>query len=225
MASQSSTHLYRILSFRHVVSLFESRELYFAPPGAWDDPYEKVLVHKRSHTFFAQCWCKKAVSDAMWRIYSPDRASLRIRTSRSKLSRALKCANEAGNFGYLVNDVEYLRSSDVDARISQIAKDLRATYDSRRAADALLVKRDAFDHEAEVRVIVHDKIAEDDSKPKPALRVPIDPHLLVESIFFDPRADEAFVRMCTYYLQEAVKFKRQIATSALYKIRDPVVVE
>jgi hypothetical protein len=48
MAATSSTYLYRILDFRHVVDLLESKELHFVSPSQWEDPYEKVLVHRRS---------------------------------------------------------------------------------------------------------------------------------------------------------------------------------
>ena len=66
MLNSRHPYLYRIMPLRHVVDLFESRELYFASPESWDDPYEKVLRHKGSTSAFAQCWCTRAVSDAMW---------------------------------------------------------------------------------------------------------------------------------------------------------------
>lgn len=65
MSAPTSTHLYRILGFKHLVDLLEFEDLHFVAPSQWEDPYEKVLVHKRSHAMFAQCWSKKAASDAM----------------------------------------------------------------------------------------------------------------------------------------------------------------
>lgn len=225
MAISESPYLYRILSYRHVLDFFETGELHFAPPNSWDDPYEQILRHKDSHLFFAQCWCKRAVSDAMWRIYSPDRTALRIRTTRSKLTAALKSEKDRSNFGYLIDDVKYMSANKVKSHIAQVATELRTNYNSRRAADALLVKRDAFDHEAEVRILLNDKSTTDKSKPKPALRVPVDPHLLIDSVYFDPRADDAFVRMCTHYLKTSIKFSRLIGKSALYRSHEQVVVE
>lgn len=225
MAATSSTHLYRILGFRHVVDLLESKELHFVSPSHWEDPYEKILVHKRSHAIFAQCWSKKAASDAMWRIYSADRTAVRIRTTRSKLQRELSKHKESSEVDFLIGDVEYLPSTEVNIRIAAVATDLKQKYQSRRAADALLAKREAFDHEAEVRVIIHDRRLTVRTKPQPFYRLPVGTDGLVDSIFFDPRADDAFVRMATYYLENSVKFEGAVSKSALYRVREPIIVE
>lgn len=224
MTTAETTYLYRILSYRHVIDLFESRELHFSSPLSWDDPYEKILVHKQSNLFFAQCWCKKAASDAMWRIYSPDKSSLRIRTTRSRLLAAMKAANKNDDYGFVIKDVEYLPVSEIDSRISSIAKELRNSYNSRRAADALLLKRDAFDHEAETRIIVHSNNTKPQTKPEKSYRVAIDPHSLIDNIYFDPRVDDGFMRMCKYYLNERIGYNKTVKKSALYRIKEPVVV-
>ena len=219
-----SPHLYRILSYRHVIKMFADRELYFASPRSWDDPYEKALVHKYSDALFAQCWCKKAVSDAMWRIYSTDRTSLRIQTTRHQLKKTLTAAQGTEKFDFLIEDVQYKTAKLVDAHISQIAKDLRIEYNVRRAEDALLVKRDAFDHEEEVRVIVHDQTATD-AVERSGFKVRIDPHELIDSIYFDPRADDAFMDLCRNYIECSIGFKGKIGKSALYRLREPEVVK
>ena len=225
MASNSSTHLYRILSFNHVVDLLESKELHFVSPSQWEDPYERILVHRRSHAIFAQCWTKKAASDAMWRIYSANRTAVRIRTNRVKLQRELSRHKNRSEIDFLIGDVVYLSLSEVNKRINAVAADLKQKYLPRRAADTLLAKRQAFEHEAEVRVIIHDRKLTTRTKPKPFYRIPVDTNTLIDSIFFDPRSDEAFVKMATHYLENSLQFKGKIAKSALYRVRDPIVVE
>lgn len=225
MAAVASTYLYRILGFRHVVDLLESKQLHFVSPSLWEDPYEKVLVHQRSHALFAQCWSTKAASDAMWRIYSADKTAVRIRTTRTKLEGELSECKKKNSIDYLIEDVEYLSASEVNTRISDVVKALKGDYKSRRATDALLVKRDAFDHEAEVRVIVHDQKLTAKVKQKPFLRLRVDPDVLIDSIYFDPRADDAFVKMCTYYLENSLNFQGVIRKSALYRTRELIVVE
>jgi hypothetical protein len=160
----------------------------------------------------------------MWRIYSADRTSLRIRTTRHKLEKALIAAQRANSFEFLIEDVEYKTSRLVDLHISQVARDLRIEYNVRRAEDALLVKRDAFDHEEEVRVIVHDQTAID-AGDRSGFKVGIDPHEIIDSIYFDPRADDAFMDLCTQYFTRSIGFKGQIARSGLYRLREPVVVK
>jgi hypothetical protein len=202
-----------------VVDLFETQQLYFAPPSSWEDPYERVLQHKRSDRFFAQCWSKKSVSDAMWRIYSPERTGIRIRTSREKLISSLKENKAATDTGFLVRDVNYVTLGELNQGLSKIASALRTKYVSRKAADALLLKRDAFDHEAEVRAILNASKASAGAK---SLRVPIDPHLFIENIYFDPRVDPTFEKVCTHYLISALGYKGKIGRSSLYKDRDVI---
>jgi len=66
-------YLYHILPFHRLVEVFETRQLYFSSPTTWDDPYEETVAGNLVNWVSAQCWCKLGVSDAMWRIYSPDR--------------------------------------------------------------------------------------------------------------------------------------------------------
>ena len=207
------------------MDFLESKELHFVSPSQWEDPYERILVHKRSHAIFAQCWSKKAASDAMWRIYSADRTAVRIRTTRAKLQRELSSHKASSEVDFLIGDVGYLPSAEVNTRIAAVATDLKQNYQSRRAADALLAKREAFDHEAEVRVIIHDRRLTARTRLRPFYRLPIGTEGLIDSIFFDPRADDAFVKMATYYLVNSLNFEGTISKSALYRVREPVIVE
>ncbi|WIX26833.1 DUF2971 domain-containing protein [Xanthomonas arboricola pv. corylina] len=204
--------------------MFDTKELYLASPASWDDPYERILKHQRSDRFFAQCWCKKSVSDAMWRIYSQDRTGIRIRTTKQKLFKSLRSFKEIREIGWLVKDVRYASARKINKEISKIADELRVNYTARRAADALLIKRDAFDHESEVRIVVDDRRA-DNTLVLDSLRVPVDPHDLIENVFFDPRVDPTFERVCTHFLKTKLKYRGNIGRSSLYKDRDSLVVE
>src|SRR5690606_26045303 len=46
MMKNSAGRLYRIMNFHHVVQLFERKELFFAHPSSWQDPYETRLIHR-----------------------------------------------------------------------------------------------------------------------------------------------------------------------------------
>jgi hypothetical protein len=85
-------HLFRIMSFRHVIDMFEAKSLHMSMPWSWDDPYEKLVDYSRQERVFAQCWSKRETSDAMWRIYSPDRMGLCVRTTRARLTQVLQSA-------------------------------------------------------------------------------------------------------------------------------------
>lgn len=204
------------MPLKHVVDLFETRELHFASPEEWDDPYEKVLRHKGSSSAFAQCWCTKAVSDAMWRIYSPDRTAVRIRSTRAKVLAVGARIKATSQATFRLDEVSYRSAKEIDAELDAIASELTKKFSMKRATDALFVKRDAFDYEAEVRAVAFLQ-PHKDSQPPGFLRVQIDPYNFVESILFDPRAEGTYVQMATYFLRNALNFQSPISRSALYR--------
>ena len=212
----SSQYLYRIMPLRHVVDLFETRELHFARPGTWEDPYEKVLRHRGSSSVFAQCWCTRAVSDAMWRIYSPDRTAVRIRSTREKVLSVGARIKATSHATFRLDEVIYKTARDVDYELEIIANELKKKFSMKRAIDALFFKRDAFDYEAEVRAIAFMQPQKDVDPPE-SLRVRIDPHYFVDSILFDPRAETSYVKMATYFFRRGLNFEGPIARSALYR--------
>lgn len=216
MLSSNHQYLYRIMPLRHVVDLFESRELHFASPESWDDPYEKILRHKGSSFAFAQCWCTRAVSDAMWRIYSPDRTAVRIRSTRAKLQAVGARIKATSHATFRLDEVVYQQAKNVDIGLATIAEELKKKFCMKRAIDALYLKRDAFDYEAEVRAIAFLQPRMDVQPPK-QLRVRVDPHHFVDSIFFDPRADETYVRMASYFLRRSLHFEGPVSRSGLYR--------
>lgn len=214
-------YLYRILSLRHVVDMFESSELHFASPSSWDDPFEQLLKHKDTGNIFAQCWTRRSVSDAMWRIYSPDHSALRIRVTKGRLSDALDAAKARFKISARIEPVSYLKAGEVKQRLNEIAVDLRKKYSVRRASDSLLIKRDSFDHEAEIRVIL---LSRSSAEIRTSCRVAIDPHSLIENIYFDPRVDPLFEKIAKHFLRTKLKYKGQIKKSSLYRVPSSIDV-
>jgi hypothetical protein len=217
--------LFRITSFRHVIDMFEAKHLQLSHPSAWDDPYERLVEHARQESVFAQCWSKRETSDAIWRIYSPDRMGLSIRTTRSPLAQALEEANATTPIQYFVMEVKYLAEAAAVERANVLVHDAESAGQTVRGVMAsLLVKRAAFDHEAEVRVIVHLLGDSPYGGAGPMLRLPIDPHRLVDQIVFDPRADPVLMRMCTHYLRNSLNYKGEITRSRLYDKSEYMIV-
>lgn len=219
----SDPSLFRILPFHRVVQLFETCRLHFAPPASWADPFETKLKHPNATRIFAQCWCKKGVSDAMWRIYSPDSLGVRIRTTRPLLQATLASAAKQVNARILVKRVRYLPESELSNQLEAIADELYQSYSVRLACEPLFMKRRAFHHEAEVRAVAY--VPQDSSTDlSQGLKVPCDPHTLVQSVLVDPRAPKEFVQAYRYYLREKLGFAGRVAQSALYAETEPLEV-
>lgn len=212
------------MNFHHVVQLFERRELFFAHPSSWQDPYETRLVHHENHKIYAQCWCSKGVSDAMWRIYSPNHLGVRISTSTKKLRQALEKAKKQAGFDFRLGEVGYLSQFNLNKKARALHAELADSFDISKAIDLLYMKREAFNHEAEYRVVLVDHTAEVGKIAK-GLTVTINPMQLIDRILIDPRAPDELTAALTYYFTEKIGFKKKVQRSVLYKAPVTLVVE
>ncbi|MDP2023973.1 MAG: DUF2971 domain-containing protein [Hydrogenophaga sp.] len=224
LGESKSTNLYRIVPFERAVQLFTRRTLYFSSPRAWDDPYEVAVEHSHSNSMFAQCWSSKSMSDAMWRIYSPNALGIRIGTTRQRIHSELTKALKAGQIGkFSIKDVRYAKSKVVQTNFRNLSKILEKTSQFEFAVAALTIKRDAFEHEQEVRVVV----ADDEWSSENNLlgrEVQVDPVELVRSILVDPRAPEEYLAAYKHYFEEVLGFKGNVARSGLYATPEHFVV-
>lgn len=212
----SAGRLYRILDFSRAVQIFEKESLYFAHPQAWDDPYEARVEHQSSHALFAQCWCQLGVSDAMWRIYSPNHMGVRISTTTTKLSAAVRSTTRPLGYGWKAGPVNYLSQHDLNLRVREITASLRKKFDLATAVNILYMKREAFTHESEWRATIYCPDVDRASVQK-GVSVTVNPHKVIDSILLDPRAPQELVDAFTYYFKEKLKFKGRVMRSVLYK--------
>jgi len=215
--------LYRILPFHRVVQLFQSHRLHFSHPSTWEDPYETRLRHPMSSRIYAQCWCKKGVSDAMWRIYSSNALGVRIRTTRSRLRKVLTAEKMTSVINFKIKDVRYLQESVLNYEVEAVADELSQKLSFTDASSPLFMKRLAFRHEAEVRAVILC------NEPTPVdvrdgVNIHVDPHELISTVLVDPRAPDEFVSAYRHYLQDELGFTGRVQKSGLYAEHDPLEV-
>ena len=95
--------IYRIMTIERLSELFNKGQLIFPQVKAWEDVYENFLL-KSNFTdsdgsdfqidddfeeYFGQCWSLTKDSDALWRIYSPDKKNIRVKTTIRKIAELL----------------------------------------------------------------------------------------------------------------------------------------
>lgn len=215
----SPQFLYRIVRYERLVEMLQTDEWHFAHPSTWEDPYEVRIQNNLSHRLFAQCWCRKGVSDAMWRIYSPDRLGVRIRTRVDRLHAALHASATQAALGFRTARVKYVNELEYIVRAAKIAADLKTRVTFARASAHLLLKRPAFEHEAETRVVVAD-LSENAREGTRGFKIKLDSKSLIESVLVDPRAPDAFVDTYRHYLKDVLGFKGAVKKSLLYRSDD-----
>jgi hypothetical protein len=215
--------IYRIASQDRIISLFRNRQNSIGQPSKWKDKFENFQLALggtldgepfdysfRDH-FLGQCWHTDAYSEAMWGIYAndADKRYLRIKSTPEKLLKALIKAHPlASQDTCFIGKVQYLG----EKAIKEFASVLELS--AARFAQSLLMKRRAFKHESEVRLLY---FSDGTSIANGFHSYDIDPHEMITQIMADPSrprgkqwtADLAMLRRET-------GFKGEIKRSKLY---------
>tara|TARA_R110000868_G_scaffold194517_3_gene439950 strand:+ start:258 stop:998 length:741 start_codon:yes stop_codon:yes gene_type:complete len=158
------TRIYRVFPQDYFFELFEEKKNALVLPAMWHDPFENVVLRssvKMSNgeigifgfhdQVYGQCWSLHRASDAMWQIYSKDRRSIRVRTTVGQLIDSLSLRNDDWtNTSCFIGCVDYL----TDNGLGKFAKDVfKNGISPLSIAHSLMVKRKAYVHEKEVRLI------------------------------------------------------------------------
>lgn len=214
-------HLYRIIPFDILLEMLNDKVLTLVPTCKWEDVYEnflfketilkngeKVYTDDMSKRFYGQCWSSSVSSDALWRIYSPDKKSVRIRTSFGKMKAILPNDDD-----YLLGKVQYVYQSKIENDLENLRQFTQKQLDT-LILESLLVKRNSFSHEKEYRLVCHDNSGSNTPKPVKLLSIKPD---FIERIDFDPRADKVYRDRCKKILVELCHYpEKQIGQSRLY---------
>lgn len=209
-ATARDKYVYRIISFSRLLELLAMKENVLVKPGKWADPFENFIV--RSQHAFGQCWTLHSASDAMWRIYSPEANAVRIRSTIRMLAESLTMAGAGTMSGEaFIGRVKYLKNSS----LMTFAEDAVSNPSPARAvAKTLLVKRTAFQHEREVRLLF---IADDSgSSGRDWFSYSVDPNALVDQIMLDPRMTEQDAKKIKQVIKVTTGFAGIIKRSLLY---------
>jgi hypothetical protein len=218
-------HIYRILNFDYLAEWFETGKLPLLSPAKWEDPFEKlfqqavypdqVSLNYQRARMYGLCMTMNGISDALWRVYSPQQYGIRIKTTPSIIGEALSNSTELVLGQTYLGKVNYKKQSDLVAHARTIKENLEKNPETKTVAEAMLLKRTAFQHEKEVRIIhlTADSNAKDD-----LYYFSIDPHKVIQSILVDPRASDVRFKTIKRYFSKVCSYKGSINQSQLYKL-------
>jgi hypothetical protein len=225
-ASQGDDFVYRIIKTCRLFDLLSASKNVLVRPKLWDDPFEnfilsshfirngeRVTIGHRDH-FYGQCGTFQRASDAMWRIYSPDSRAIRIRSTIRRLAESLSTwrGHRAGQEAF-IGRVRYLKSQDLLAFGRSLLQGHEGPLTDRNLARTLLVKRPAFKHEREARLLF---TPQDFHRFKSdLLRYPVKPNSLIDQVMLDPRMGKAEAAILKQKIR-AAGFAGEIKRSLLY---------
>lgn len=225
--------VYRIITKDRLLELFQKGKNTLAHPSKWDDPYENFILKSKVRmksgevkvfdfhdNIYGQCWSCHKASDAMWRIYSPNKDGIRIKSTIKKLLSSLYNGNvNKPSMSCVIGKVEYLTEIKLNKYANSIYVNGALSKDN--LFRSLLVKRRAFKHENEVRLLYFDLDYINTGK---LFSFEINPHELIDQIMIDPRKSYSDYLMIKDEIKEKTGFSRAIKRSLLYKAPEELVL-
>lgn len=212
-------YIYRIMPVHRLFEIFESNEITLVDPEKWDDPFENLVLKGfidgvfdeypaakviRNH-IYGQCWTLHKETDAMWRIYSADKQGVKVRcTARNLLTSILENNTAFDKEGIYLGKVDYVPQKTL-LTILQSSGLFGADV-----ARTLLLKRQEFKHEAEVRLIFT-------RASKEVKKLKIKPEDVFDEIVFDPRMNK---HIYNSYAQSILSngYSKRVAQSLMYQL-------
>ena len=219
-------NIYHIMSEDYVFSLFTDRENVLSQVHNWKDKFENFQLklggmidnEKFDYGFkndlVGQCWTRHSLSEAMWGIYAndPKKRYLRIRSTPRKLLTSLVDAHpDMPDDNCFVGGVEYKTEKGLKTYLENNGN---LDVSPIRFAQSLLLKRRAFRHESEIRLIYFGDAKKYDAKG--LYRYKVDPHQMITQIFADPNRDRRNWKADRDAIKVATGFKGEIKRSKIY---------
>lgn len=235
--------IYRIFPLWAFEDLLRVRRLVLVPPSYWQDPLEDIsasIMMQRPdnaqkelagylHSARCQCWTFEAGSDSLLRAYSrvtidplhqrncePRNEGVMVRTTPRKLSQALTSFAERVTWGkFYLGRVQYLANGEAVKKVCHVLCDKGPLEMGRGEcrAQSLLLKRKAFAHEDEVRLIW---ICDDRRDVDEPMSANVVPNQFIDEVTFDPRL-MSFERREREDSAKALGYDGSFAESGLYQ--------
>lgn len=199
--------VYRHFPIERFKQMLEDRQWALVKFGEWQDPFENFIYSAKATTkdgtplsldnlkncVFGQSWSLHEETDALWRIYSRDKRSVKVRVRAANLFDGLYGTGENTALHLYFGKVIYKPVSDIEALMrdqKKIHDSLFRRTDGAGMIDYLLVKRIEFEHEKEARVIFH-TVTDDPRNGSKFLTFSADPNSIVEEVVLDPRLNDS----------------------------------
>jgi hypothetical protein len=200
---QPETPIWRVFGADRFLRDVASKRLSLVRVGMWDDPFENFLskwefyleTGERVRTdqilnrFFGQCWShREAETDATWRIYSPHKNGVRVRSTVGAVFAAMwDSADVFAELKYFAGRVRYVEKAAVLHAMtsSGTATGLLVGSGGRDQINTLLVKRLEFEHEQEARLLFRD--TDDQFTNASVVQYPLEPNVVYQDAVFHPQ--------------------------------------
>ena len=226
--------IYKYIPLEYVLKMIENKSIRFNKVNTWEDVFENYFLKQDfwtkkgiyigssdiSDRIYGQSWTLIEESDAMWRIYSPLKNSLRVKTSVEKLMDVLYTDDRCMATTSIAN-VNYRDQKDIEIEFEELSSKKMVLTEHFKdwfnfVTDSLITKRLEFEHEKEVRII---KILPTTEYSSEYLDMPIDPFDFFEEFTIDPRVSDTTENTIRKILETMGIDSHKINKSKLYSLK------
>jgi len=204
--------LYRVYALDRFEQLLATNYDALVNPTKWEDPFEnffleatevedpesegKISLKNLAADWYGQCWTTLPESDAMWRIYSgdpnkagadPNKLGVKVKTMARKLFDNLKRTESGAPYlQFFIGHVDYMTEAQITAMMEGLTfLDVSFGGQGDKFADLLCIKREAFQHEQEVRLLFQD--LDPKRGADKVFKYKLNPNTIFEQVVLDPR--------------------------------------
>ena len=163
--------VYKYMPLDKAIKTLKKSELWLANPIEWEDPFEKLLLtaqfRKKSplvnydfpykDRLFATCLTRDSESEANWKIYSREQIGILFKVKVEALVKELESfAIKNKNYTVIIGKVEYKKEEEIRKRINTELQNFKPGTNGtpEQCAELMLLKRNAFKSDNEIRIIV-----------------------------------------------------------------------
>ena len=216
--------LYKYMPLEHALITLSKKQFWLSDPKKWPDPFEaRFLKAKYSDTggneidsqfqngTFATCLTRERYNEAQWIAYSKESIAVRFDIDTKILLEQLSQYAIKNSFHVYFGQVEYHKKEDIEVKnINMIPFDAEKGKGAMKicrdvtspdfCARLLLLKRQDFAYENEMRIIVIKDIA--DTSKGTFFKYYCDNKDLIRSLMISPKAEEQTVSMLKEYIAQ-----------------------
>lgn len=217
LGTSKPTSIYRYVPLAQLISVIETGTLALNNPSIWPDKTEGGWisrlfspnapmegVHAR-----AICFTRESYSEAQWHVYARSAPVVRVRFNIDSILRSCARFDDVPGKFYL-GDVRYTDSAGMKQSLERVLPADSPEPHSRKAAALLLLKRQAFAYEKEVRLIWLTREAVDDH-----ILLPFDVTNAVNQILVSPYAENWAVDAVRSLINDTYRFPWSVEKSSL----------
>lgn len=197
--------MYKYIPLKYVLNMLETEKFRFDNIKKWEDVYENFVDKEEicllnskcdkmyGRACYGQSWTEQEESDAMWRIYSPAKNAVRVKTVYPLIYNVSGEWNDNHKDNPIIPTIDRVFYADEDEINKWLVSNTPMNHWAfiELQCESLFIKRREFEYEKEVRVILSTYNKEE----KEYVEVDFDPNKVFRDIVIDPRVtDEEFAQ-------------------------------